>query len=139
MGLTSWDDTGFFVWLTDTLDPRLREAAEVIATRQRQLLSVDYPPASRSPDPPRRRTGELQSKVEVQKGGELLYFIGPNVNFGLALELGRLDGTLQPRKFLLRSLMETDQQVLEIIVGVGDFREGVLPFAASFAPGFAPR
>lgn len=138
MALTYWNGDGFMDMLAEEYDSRLGLAAEVVATRMRNHIGEDYPPASAPGTPPHRRTGELQAAVEVTKPKPLTRFIGADTPYTLALELGRKDGSLAARPFMLRSLMESTQDIYQIVIEGGDARPGMQPFAASFAPGFAP-
>ena len=118
--------------LTKVYDARLGMAAEYVATKQREYLSEDFPPVSRRGQPPHRRTGHLQAEVQVVKPAILVRLIGSNAEYAAALELK------YQRPFLLKSLMQSRDQIVSTVVGEGDDWAGVRPFSASFAPGFAP-
>jgi hypothetical protein len=123
---------GFMERLTRVYDARLGMAAEYVATKQREYLSQDYPPASVRGQSPHRRTGHLQAEVQVVKTAPLVRLIGSNAEYATALELK------YERPFLLKSLMRNTDKIVDIVVGdTGDW-VGVRPFAGSFAPGFAP-
>lgn len=133
MAVTSPVDVeGFMAHLTAVYDARLGMAAEYVATKQREYLSVDYPPVSRRGESPHRRTGHLQAEVQVVKTAPLVRLVGSNAEYAAALELK------YQRPFLLKSLMQSRDQIVSAVTGGGDDWAGVRPFAGSFAPGFAP-
>ena len=137
MNSMSWNGNQFYQHLVEQLDARLGEAAEVLATRMRNNLSEDYPPASMPGQSPHRRTGNLQASVEVKKPQPLKRLVGSSAAYAKFLEFGT--SKMAARPWALKSLMQAKNDLNQVILGKQDFRLGVEPFAASFAHGFEPK
>lgn len=134
--LTSWDGEGFLALLENEYDRRTARAAEVVATRMRDNLAQDWPPASAEGESPHRRSGRLQGTIEVVRKASCLYWVHAKAKYSVYLELGT--GKMGKRPFMLKSLMETSRMVYNIIIGDDDGLPHVRPFAPSFSPNATP-
>jgi hypothetical protein len=133
-----WNGDTFMDAVEAEYDRRAGMAAEAVATAMRNRIGTDYPPASAPGSPPHRRTGDLQASVKVVHAGPLKWYVGADTRYALALELGYRPNNLDPRPFILSTLVEMGRTVYAIIVGGSDARPNIAPFARSFAPGFEP-
>jgi len=116
MGTVNWKGEAFMQRMEAQYDARLGRAAEIVAAKQREFINTPYPPASSPGESPHKRTGNLQAKVAVTKPAPLVRRIGSSAFYALFLELGTRK--MAPRPFLLKSLMETAQDVKNTVAGV---------------------
>lgn len=99
------------------MDRRFEECGRVIRDHARQLVGVQYPPASSPGSPPHRRTGRLQQSITYQAGkksGQPSVRIYAGEPYGEYLETGTR--YMAARPWRKRSYRETVQQVKRIIL-----------------------
>jgi hypothetical protein len=101
-----------------TMDRRFDEAGRAIATHAKQLVGIQYPPASSPGEPPRRRTGRLQGSISHQVlkkpwGTSVQVYAG--VEYGEYLDTGTRHG-LAARPWTKRSYRESVQKVKKILL-----------------------
>lgn len=129
MGQLNLDEQLFFDRLGGRLSPGLDRAAEAIARRMRNLVDTPFPPASRPGNPPHKRSGNLQDKIQVVKSGPLSRQIGSAANYAIYLELGtgerasdirktknyrpgrRQGAGMYRRPFVVKSLMQSKSEI----------------------------
>lgn len=95
----------------------LNTTADVMAQYARDIVGINFPPASSPGEPPARRTGDLQASIQaLHDAGPLEADVvagGGNVTYSATLEYG---GTFQAARPFLTPAVEYTKPLIEAII-----------------------